>query len=78
MFCYLVWTDLVVVLYPLIQTFIKAHLADSLIWQSDSTAKGSKKNTPTPPNVIRLQYVGEFMSYISTYSSDQYLLKVIY
>ena len=46
-FCNLAVVDL----YPLIHTFINAHLAVYLIWRKDSTNKGSKKNTP--PNVIR-------------------------
>ena len=43
--------ELVVDLYPLIQTFKHAHLAVYLNWRRDSTAKGAKKNTS--PNVIR-------------------------
>ena len=46
--------DLVIDLYPLIQTVINAYLAVYLIWRMDSTAKGAKKNTS--PNVIRTQY----------------------
>ena len=46
--------DLVVDLFPLIQTFINAHLVVYLILRRDSTAKAAKKNTL--PNVIHLQY----------------------
>ena len=45
--------DLLVDLYPLIHTLIKAHLAVQLIWRRHSIAKGANKNTS--PNVIRLQ-----------------------
>ena len=53
-FCYLMVFDLVVDLYPLIQTFINAYLAMYMILWGDSTTKGNKKNKS--PNVIRLQY----------------------
>ena len=62
-FCYLMVFDLVVDLYPLIQTFINAHLAVYLILREDSTAKGTKKNTS--PNVVLLQY---FPIYIDSYT----------
>ena len=39
---------------PLIHTFNNVHLAVYLIWRSDMTVKGAKKNTS--PNVICLQY----------------------
>ena len=46
---------LVVDLYPLIQSFINAHLSVFLIWRSDPTAKSAKTNTS--PNVICFQYL---------------------
>ena len=55
--------DLVVDLYPLIQTFINAYLAMYMILRGDSTTKGNKKNKS--PNVILLQY---FPIYIDSYT----------
>ena len=55
----------------ILMNFINAHIAMYLIWQMDTTPKGSKKNTS--PNVIHLQYhyiIKQFCSHTQGRSGD--------